>query len=130
MKVNESWTDYSLLSDIFIDNVAHHHAGNFWCRPKPWSNNLTDQEESEEKLEFHLKVSDIVPASVDLSRTNLFGDTIDFRAGKNVTFKCPTNGNPVPSISWMKDGKPINFLSQVIISQLALVLPFLDLVNP
>ena len=114
MKVTESSTNHSFLSEIFIDNISHHHAGSFWCRPKPWSSKMADQD-AEEKLQFRLKVSDIVPASVDLSQTNLSGDKIIFRRGNNETFKCPTIGNPVPSITWTKDGKPINFASQVII---------------
>jgi len=112
MKVVESWTNHSFLSEIFIDNISHHHAGIFWCRPKPWSNKI-EEENLAEELQFSLKVLEIIPASVDHSQTNLVGEKINFRPGKTVIFKCPTYGNPVPTISWTKDEKPINLKSQV-----------------
>ena len=113
LKVIESSTDHSLISEIKIEKLSEFHSGIVSCRPKRLPTLNTDSFLKEDSLQFNLKVSDIIPASVDLLQTNLLGETTKFWVGKNVSFACPATGNPSPTILWMKDGKTIDFETQV-----------------
>jgi hypothetical protein len=112
MKMVEISTDHSFISEIIIDKVSAFHSGIISCRPKRWPTTNTDYLK-EDNLQFNLKVLNIIPATVDLLRTNLVGEKLEFRPGKNVSFVCPALGNPIPAIRWMKDGQPIDFNLQV-----------------
>lgn len=51
MKIIETSSVHSFWSEIEISSVAHHHAGTFACRPKPWSSMDGNQTSEEIRLD-------------------------------------------------------------------------------
>lgn len=43
--------------------------------------------------------------------TASIGSNITTIVGSNITFRCVADGRPRPSVSWLKDGEPLNVTS-------------------
>ena len=98
----------SSTGQIRIENVSRRHSGTFLCR------GIMTGNVGSHDARFRLKVSEIVPARVDLFRTNLLDERLIFRPGDNLTLRCPAIGSPKPETDWFKDGQKIDLVSQVL----------------
>lgn len=98
---------------LTIDNVQPQDAGNYWCYAELIGE---DGETVGVRKNFTLEVS--VPTGTNIHSTNTTGalqwkdkrdkqnsfKKVAFPAGSSIELKCPAKGDPVPNITWFKDG--------------------------
>ena len=78
-----------------LKNVTRHQAGWYICSAmNPFNKNT-------KMLKINLKI--LTPPEIQEK-----SESIVFRTAKMVRFRCVAFGNPVPEISWLKDGQLFN----------------------
>ena len=60
---------------------------------------------------------DYIYLSTDKPEITTHPQSVTTKEGDNVTLSCYATGNPVPAISWIKDGFPISNNSRISLSQ-------------
>ncbi|VDO96214.1 unnamed protein product [Heligmosomoides polygyrus] len=64
---------------------------------------------------FYCKLQVLVPPKID--KSNIIGNPLAI-VDRNIYLECPVSGIPQPTVSWMKDGLPINVSdSRIILAQ-------------
>ncbi len=95
-------TGYHYQSGLSIEGALRNNSGVYRCRARQRSNG-----ERQVLHEVQLNVKDIIPPAITVGLQRHYDLDRNHRLPIKFKLECQASGDPIPSLAWYKDAKPI-----------------------
>ena len=112
----EENSPHSWIETLQITNVSQEDSGEFICSAV----------ENDGNMKIHSEKIAIFPIlTPNIIKSNMNGSTVSLEQGEQFEFVCEVTGDPLPNITWFKDGYIVNTSNTIDITDNSLKIKFL-----